>query len=54
MWFDKEDYKLVKEMNYGRVSTVEVIEDVVTDEDLILPSEIGYKRIEATITVNEQ
>lgn len=54
MWFDKEDYKLVKEMNYGRVSTVEVIEDVVTDEDLILPSELGYKRIEATITVNEQ
>ncbi len=54
MWFNKDDYRLVKEMNYGRVSTVEVIEDVVTDEDMILPSELGYKRIEATITVNEQ
>ena len=46
LWYSKEDYKFEKELNYGRITTIEVIENVVTDEDMLLPIERGYTKIE--------
>ena len=46
IWFSKEDYKLFKELNYGRVMTIDVIKDVVTDEEMKNPVELGYTKLE--------
>lgn len=50
MWFSKEDYKLFKELNYGSVMKVDVIKDVVTDEDMKTPIELGYTKKEIVKT----
>ena len=46
MWISKEDYRCIKEISYGQVKKVEVIKDVVTDEEMKNPVELGYTKLE--------
>ena len=46
MWISKADYRCIKEISYGQVKKVEVIKNVVTDEDMKNPVELGYTKLE--------
>ena len=50
MWFSKEDYKFLRELNYGRLTTIDIEKDVVADEEMKTPIELGYTEKEKVKT----